>query len=104
MIEELKAIIGEAYAKAREVMQAKKGTWTKHGRKANMAFRALEVACKKLGIDTPPIYKIPESTKQTFDYQPVKQQPYIVTTTGDFISQGDEASITPERTTKAKSK
>lgn len=105
MIEELKAIIGEAYEKARVVMQAHKGNWTKNGRKANMAFRALEVACKKVGIDTPPINKRPASMPQTFMYKPVKQEPYTVTTTGDFIAQSEDTpATTAKRTTKAKSK
>lgn len=97
MKEELKAIIEAAYAQAREVMQAKKGTWTKEGRATNMAFRALEVACRKLGIDTPPLHKRPDSVKHDYKYNKVEQLPTQDESTSDFIATQEEK---PKRKSK----
>jgi len=88
MKDELKAIIEAAYKEARDVMQAHKGKWTANGKKANQAFRALEVACRKLGIPTPPISKRPDSTEQVFRYgEPQAQDtPTTQDTAGDYIA------------------
>lgn len=61
MKDELKVVIELAYSECRAIMLKHKGTWTSNGRSANMAFRALEVACRKLGIQTPPLKQRPES-------------------------------------------
>ena len=98
MKEELKAVIAEAYAKARDIMQAKKGTWTKEGRATNMAFRALEVSCRKLGIDTPPLHKRPQSKGAEYKYQPTNEPEAKLQSTSDFIA--TEETNTPKRKSK----
>lgn len=77
MKDELKPIIEKAYAECREIMIKHKGAWTANGRSANMAFRALEVACRKLGIHTPPLRQRPESLTAEYQYneQPQPEQP-----------------------------
>ena len=88
MKEELKAIIEAAYIEARKVMEEHKGKWTINGKKANQGFRALEVACRKLGIPTPPISKRPNSAPQVFDYGDTESTdtPTTQDTTGDYIA------------------
>lgn len=72
MKEELQAVIAVAYEQAREIMLKHRGQWTANGRSANMAFRALEVACRKLGIPTPPLAKRPESVVR-YEYNAQEQ-------------------------------
>lgn len=76
MKDELKPIIEKAYAECRVIMLKHKGTWTANGRSANMAFRALEVACRKLGIHTPPLKQRPESVvNYQYNERPQPEQP-----------------------------
>lgn len=76
MKEELKVVIEKAYAECRAIMLKHKGTWTSHGRSANMAFRALEVSCRKLGIPTPPLKQRPESVgNYVYNEQLQSEQP-----------------------------
>ena len=72
MKEELRVVIEAAYIQCRAIMQAHRGKWTANGRSANMAFRALEVACRKLGIPTPPLAKRPESVVR-YEYNAQEQ-------------------------------
>lgn len=76
MKDELKVVIEKAYSECRAIMLKHKGTWTANGRSANMAFRALEVACRKLGISTPPLKQRPESVvNYQYNEQPQSEQP-----------------------------
>lgn len=72
MKDELKAIIEKAYSECREVMLKHRGKWTANGRRANFAFRSLEVACRNLEIPTPPLKRI-EVSKVSQEAKPLSQ-------------------------------
>jgi hypothetical protein len=75
MKEQLIAVLQPAYEQARAIMQAHRGKWTANGRSVNMAFRALEVACRKLGIPTPPLAERPQSViRYEYNAQDAPQQ------------------------------
>lgn len=99
MKEELKPIIENAYAACREVMIKHKGKWTPAGRAANMAFRALEVACRKLGIDTPPLAKRPESAI-VYKYNEQAQPDKPNSATKDIIATSETAPKTARKSKK----
>lgn len=97
MKEELQAIIAVAYEQAREIMLKHRGQWTANGRSANMAFRALEVACRKLGIPTPPLSKRPESVVR---YEYNAQEPMTTNDTPqdrDIIATSEKQAPKPRK-------
>lgn len=95
--EELHAVIAAAYAQCREIMLKYKGTWTRSGKNARMSFRALEVACRKLGIPTPPLKKRPDSVIR---YEYNAQEPTTTNDTPqdrDIIATSDKQAPKPRK-------
>ena len=78
---------------AREVMAKHRGKWTANGKSATRAYRSLEVACRMLGIPTPPIAKRPPSNEQPYQYQAQESQVEGPTAQGDFVANTREQDI-----------